>query len=316
MEDLDSMAVLTPLSKEDFQAILNEYNLGEYESHKHFSHALSNTVYKVKTSKKTVILKLFEHGKRDVINLEIKIMALLEREGLSPKLFKTKKGEYLSHYKKLLIIQEYFEGRHVQRFNNQEARRFGVFIGELHKNLKRLDKEMQAHDLGFQFKKNGSVYDSLNINLDQEFKWLNKALKSVKEENLKIGIIHGDLSSSNILKNKKGLFMLCDWDDARKDFLVYDIAVLIGNFMVKPSIVYRNQIREFLKSYQKLIKLNNDEKRATYYFVLHSLLSGLEYASKQKRIHKDENINKWMLKQEKKYITIKNLGLEKFLSLF
>lgn len=121
------MSILTQLNRVEFEEILDNYNLGIYKSHKHFSHALSNTVYKVKTSKGTVIIKLFEHELKQVIDFQIRIMDKLTKTGLSPKLYKAKSGKYLSTFKKPLIIQEFFEGKHVQSFTTQEAVIFGHF---------------------------------------------------------------------------------------------------------------------------------------------------------------------------------------------
>lgn len=309
------MHILTLLNPNDFQVILDRYTLGTYKSHKHFAHALSNTVYEIKTSKKIVIIKLFEHESKDVIDFQIKIMVTLEKNELSPKLFKTKSGKYVSYFKKPLIIQEYFEGKHVQTLSNGEAENFGTFLAQLHKSLRELDKG-QRWKIGYQFRKDKCSYKAPNLNLNKEFESLNKLLKEINQNKLKIGVIHGDLSGSNILKNKKSKIMLCDWDDARKDYLVYDLAILIGNLMVKPNKLYKNQIKELLKSYQIQIKLNEDEKKAIYYFILYSLLSGLEYAAKQRKIHKEKKISKWMIKHEQKYMTIKNRGFKEFSSLF
>lgn len=134
------MSILTILNKEEFQKILDFYNLGKYKVHRHLAHALSNTLYKVKTSRGTVIIKLFEHESKDIIDFQIKIMKILEANGLSPKLFSTKDGKHVIKFKKPLIVQAYFEGRHVQKLSNQEAKNFGTFLVQLHKSLSVLDK--------------------------------------------------------------------------------------------------------------------------------------------------------------------------------
>lgn len=306
------MPILTSLTKKEFQKILDKYDLGEYKSHEHISFALSNTIYKVETSKNKVIIKLFEHEDRKVINLQIKIMEKLEKKKLSPKLFKTKEGKYTYKLKKPLIVQKFFEGKHLKKFTNRESEDFGTFLAKLQKILKTLGKK-ERWKIGYQFKKNNSKYNSIKINLSEEFKFVSKSLKEVNQKNFKIGTIHGDLSSSNILKNKQGKIMLCDWDDARKDYLIYDLAILIGNFMVSEGKVYNHQISELIKSYQSLIKISENDKKAIYYFALHSLLWGLEYGAKQFKKHKEKGIKKWMIKQERKYITIKKFGLQKFL---
>mgnify|MGYP001578489679 CR=1 FL=1 len=85
--------------QKEIQKILDRYDLGEYKSHNHFSYALTNTVYKLKTNKETLIIKLFEHENKRVIALQTKIMDLLAKEGLSSKLFKTKQGKFVYYYK-------------------------------------------------------------------------------------------------------------------------------------------------------------------------------------------------------------------------
>lgn len=56
--------------------------------------------------------------------------------------------------------------------------------------------------IGHQFKKTACSYKSPNIDLDNEFKSLHRSLKEIRPEELNLGVIHGDLSSSNILKKK------------------------------------------------------------------------------------------------------------------
>lgn len=312
------MPILTPLTRLEFQKILDDYHLGTYKSHKHFAHALSNTIYKVTTSQHTLILKFFEHEDKQAINLQIKIMKTLEKKNLSPKLYKTPSQKIISHFKKPFMIQEYFEGKEVKRLTSQETKDFGIFLAYLHLCLKKLKITPNPWKIGYQFKRKESSYQSPTLDLDTEFKHLYQALQGIPQDQLHLGIIHGDLSGANILKNRKGRIMLCDWDDARKDYLVYDLAVFIGNLMVQSQTINQLGIRNFFQGYQTLISFNESEKHAMYYFILNSLLWGLEYGSKQKEIHKEKErgIVQWMLKHEKKYLMIKKLGLQKFLTYF
>ena len=112
--------------------------------------------------------------------------------------------------------------------------------------------------------------------------------------------------------------MLCDWDDARIDYLVYDLAVFIGNMFIKPQKLYTQTIKSFLQGYQTITSLNEEEKKAMYYFIQNSLLWGLEYGAKQKQIHteKEKGITSWMVNHEKKYLRIKKIGIYNFLKCF
>ncbi|MHA1829186.1 MAG: hypothetical protein ACTSX6_11135 [Candidatus Heimdallarchaeaceae archaeon] len=60
---------ITDLSKKDFENILENYNIGKYNSSKHIPWALENTVYILKTTKGKFVLKVFEES-------DIKFMAL------------------------------------------------------------------------------------------------------------------------------------------------------------------------------------------------------------------------------------------------
>ena len=162
------MAIITKLSKKDFSAIIKNYKIGKHTNHIHIDWALTNTVYKLKTTKGKFILKIFENARPDFIEFQVKLMRFLKKNGIPvPKLIKTDKGKNLLIYKnKNILVQEFIEGS-IREFYNKEllkdiAGKFGLMCKKL-QNLKIQDKSEWKKDYQFIRQKGDMIISGFNF---------------------------------------------------------------------------------------------------------------------------------------------------------
>lgn len=105
------MPIITQLEKQDFEKILNRYDIGRYKSHKHINWALQNTVYIFSTSKGDYVLKIFETASERAVNQQIKIINYLTSKNIPvATILKAKNKKEVAFYKdKPFIIQIFLE---------------------------------------------------------------------------------------------------------------------------------------------------------------------------------------------------------------
>lgn len=297
------MVILTQLDKRDFEKIAEQFKLGHYRSSKHNSNALSNTVYELKTTNGKYILKIFEDVREDWVKFQAHIIHVLtDAKVATPPLIKSINGrDYIKYHRKPLLVQEFFKGRRPKKFTNSQVYDFGITLARMHQTLAKI-KGGNYWRNNSQFIMKKIVYEINDLKLNNEFKKIVFQIRRLKVNKLKKGIIHSDLHDDNLLMNNKTTFII-DWDDVHRDFYAYELAVFIGTVLVKRKRVYRNQIRLFLKGYETITQLTDEEKRAIYYFIGHRLLLAIDWGMRQLKKHPDlkKNIQSWLFEFIEKY---------------
>lgn len=313
------MTVITPISKEDFEKILKNYKIGRYKSHRHLWVALQNTVYLLKTTKGKFVLKIFESANKLFHRYEVKVMEFAQKNKVStPKIIKTNVGESIFVYKnKDAIIQEFAEGRHPKHFDNNLIRDCANKIGLLNKKLLRL-KVLENKDwkIGHEFYPPKERLEKVgNFDSKKELERYLNNIKKINKSELRKSIIHSDLCDPNMLVKNNKLTAILDWDDTHKDVLVYELAVFIGQCLIKQNNVNKEKVVLFLREYQKHIKLNNEEKKALYYFIKHRYLGALAWCMTQRKLHKDrrKEISRWIACTIRQYKNFDKISVEEFL---
>ncbi len=134
------MTILTKLDPEEFQKILEEYNLGNYKSHKHVSWALQNTIYIIKTTQETVVLKIFENSELPFINFQLQIMQYIAKHKIPvAEVILTKKGKSIFIFKgKKIMLQKFLNGKVPRQFTFVLIKDIAQKLGALDKTLLKL----------------------------------------------------------------------------------------------------------------------------------------------------------------------------------
>ena len=316
------MAILTNLKKEDFNKILNNYNIGKYKSHKHIQRALGNTVYILKTTKNKFILKIFEKSDPNFIEFQIKVMKLFEKEKLpTPKIISTKNNKPLLIYNKnRIMIQEFIEGISPETFSNTLIKDIAQKQGKMNSSLLKLKltgKYIWGTDYQFSPIEFGA-YSFGNFNIEKENKLLVQELNEINKKKLKKSIIHGDFHSANFLVKKDKLVAILDLDDVHEDFLIQEVANLISHTFINLDSIKEEQLKIYIKEYEKQVKLNEEEKKAIYFFIKHRFLSVIGWHLQQLKKHMDqkEDIEKTVIEHIKLYKSFSKISLNEFMKMF
>ncbi len=316
------MAILTNLKKEDFNKILNNYNLDKYKSHKHLPQALGNTVYLLKTTKNKFILKIFEKSDPKFIQFQIKVMKLFENSKLpSPKIIPTKNNKSLLIYNEnRIMIQEFVEGKTPKTFSNALIKNIAQAQGKMNTSLLKLElkgeytwgKDYQFSPIEF------GAYSFGNFNIKNENKLFLKELKNLNKNKLKRSIIHGDFHSANMLVKKDKVVTIIDLDDIHEDFLVQEVSNFIAHTFIGLKSIKKDQMEIYIREYEKHVKLNEEEKKAIYFFIKHRFLSVIGWHLQQLKKHMDqkESIEKIVIEHIKLYKSFSKISLNDFIRMF
>lgn len=315
------VGIITKLSKNDFESILANYDIGKYVSSKHISWALQNSVYFLKTTKNKYVLKIFEQASTNFIKYQIKLTNFLANKKTPvAEILKTKKHEELLIYKnKKILIQKFLEGKHPKKFTKTLLKDIAKKLAIMNKHL--LTLEISGGDswkVDHQFKeishKNKII---LGIDFDKDESDLLKSLNELNKKKLRKSVIHCDFHGSNLLVKNNKLNAVIDWDDSHKDYLAYEIAVFVMDSFVSHNRINKDQIKFFFKEYQKHLKLKEEEKKAIYFFTKTRFLGVIFWFVKQMSLHPDlkKSLKKNLKKIINKYLIFKKLSLEEFMLL-
>jgi homoserine kinase type II len=316
------MGILTKLSKNDFKEILLKYKIGKYKSHVHIDWALTNSVYKITTTKGKFILKIFEDADPKFIRFQIKIIDFLEKNKVPvAKISKMKNGQEILIYKrKRIIIQKFMEGQYQEKYDEKTLKDVGKNFGLMSRVLLKMKKTGEyTGKVNHQFKSFGIPNIKLNnFDFKKEERKLLFALKEIDRKKLRKSIIHGDFHGVNILIKGDKVSVILDFDDSHEDYIAYEVAIFMIDPFIEELTFDKKAAKKFFKEYQKSLKLNTEEKKALYYFIKQRLLGVIGWHQKQLKIHKDKKkrLLKSLNKMTLKYESFNKITLEDFLELF
>lgn len=252
--------------------ILKEYEINDYLTHE-FIDAKNSYIYHIKTKSGEFILKSQKDNQNFLHEIEYEkiVTDYLYNKGINcQRVLETKN-------KKLVIkIQDkeyhlltYIEGKVLHDEYNKK-----VYMS-VAKNI----ALMQNTLLKFKIKDN--EYEYLNVEKfikDGPFKYFTKKeikdyyelvkdFEKINYKKLRKCIIHGDLSEINIMQHDGKFSGFIDFSYPYNYYLIMDLAYYIANCIIEPA-----WIKDFFTEYNKIIKLNEEEKKALYYFIKMNLL--------------------------------------------
>jgi homoserine kinase type II len=311
------MATLTKLTKKDFENILDNYNIGKYKKHKSIFTG-TNTIYKLTTSKGNFILKIYENASLSFIKYQIRLMEFLRNTKVStPKIIDTKKGKGLLIWKnKRIAIQGFVNGKEVLYANKELAKDMGKKYGILDKTLAKFKEKQNSPWSDEQFKLvKWKINSVCGLDVRKESRNILKEILKLNRKKLRRSLIHRDLCEGNFLTQDNKVTAIIDWDDTREEYTAYEIAIPIMHNLITRREVRKDLIKIFVKEYQKYIKLNNEEKKALYYFAKHRMLSGGSWSYDIIDKHKDQEkeLLEWANGCIDKYKVFSKLSLNEFL---
>ena len=266
------MAVYTKINKKDILYINQKFNTENFTSFQGIKQGIENTNYLLKSNNKKFILTIFEKRvlKKD-IPFFMELMAQLNKSKIDcPRPLRNQNGNYLIKLKnKSACVVSFLEGKDKKKLSLKNCYEIGQMIAQMHlftrrmrlyrknsMNIKNLDPLVKS--IKFKSKKFNNLEKFLKNNFkDITRKWPKK---------LPNGIIHGDLFIDNIFFKKNKLSGFIDFYFAANDYFMYEIAICINAlcFDKKNSkfIINKLKVKNLLKGYQKIKKINLKEKKS------------------------------------------------------
>tara|TARA_Y100000034_G_scaffold77514_1_gene93145 strand:- start:288 stop:1226 length:939 start_codon:yes stop_codon:yes gene_type:complete len=306
------------LKKENFQEILELYDIGKYMNHNLLEDVLENDVYILKTNKGKYILKVLKNVNLKDFREQLDLIDFLHKKKvLVVKNIKDKKSNEIIKYKNdKLIIQGFIEGIHPKRMSNILIKDIALNIAKMHLALLNSKFKMK--------RKVAHKYKKKDLTNCPKIDYVNKLqnnlisnLSTFKDKKLRVARIHSDLSEVNILVKNNKLKSFIDFDDSDYDYIVYELAIFIAHIFVRSKIVHKKKITLFLREYQKHIKLNVDEKNLLYYLVKYRLFGILYWYFKYTKLHpeKTKQFEKGINRSLSRLERFDKTSLESFLEL-
>jgi homoserine kinase type II len=304
------------LNKIDFDSILSHYLIGMYVSHKHIPKALENTVYFIKTTKGTYILKIFEQTREKSIKNQTKIQEFLASKNNSvPKIILNNFGKGIGYYnKKPIQIQEFAKGKRV-KLTNYLIKEYGKCIGKVDSDLMKLNlPNFYPWGKEFEFKQM-KIFSCKKIDLKKEHEKLLKEIKRLDKEKLSRSIIHGDLNLDNSLVYKNKINAIIDFGDSHTGFTVTDPMLFVCDEIITPEKINYAKIKLFLREYEKYIKLNNEDKKAMFLFAKLRCLYSMNWCNQMAKKHGQNNRTKCLFKEYyAKYALLSKININDFIN--
>lgn len=256
------MAVFTSLKKIEIKKILDDYDIGSLKKFHGITEGIENTNYFIKTSRKKIILTIFEKRvqNRDV-PFFVNLMDMMQKKGFKcPKPIKNKKNKVIFKIKnKPAIIVSFLEGKSKKNLNNKECFHIGKEIAKFHQISSKL-KIKRKNTLGLKtwFK----MYEQTkkyNAQYSLKLKSYLNAYKNNKPKKLSSGIIHADLFPDNIFfKNGKFSGFIDFYFSCNESFL-YELAICINALCFDKNKINKIKIKNLLKGYNSIIKIKSNE---------------------------------------------------------
>ena len=248
------MSVFTPVSRDEAAAFLGHYTLGEVESLEGIAQGVENTNFFLTTTTGEYVLTLFEHIPRDDLPFYVGLMDHLARhEVRCPVPMRRDDGELLGELNgKPAVIVTRLPGAPRAKPTPHDCRLAGEMLGRIHEAGVEYDGSLdnwrgRAWREGFARKLEARISRPEADLIESE----NRFQSGHPDDELPVGIIHGDYFHDNVLWDEDGAAGVIDFYFACDDALAYDVAIAVNDWCVNPDATLdARRTRAFLQGYE------------------------------------------------------------------
>jgi homoserine kinase type II len=262
------LADYTNLTKQEAGEILALYGVSNLEELTALSLGISNSNYKVVAAGKSYLLKVSNDKDQKELEQEQDILNIIKEAGyeysLKPYQCLNKKSVY--EFKEFFgVLFPFIEGIPPGP-SDTTCYEIGLALAKLHSLELTGKKEQvrQASEVGFGSKEVLEYINSENaeqVFVDNFLEAFPDKLKGISTIVFPSGIIHGDLYYDNTLFQNDHIYAVLDFEQAGWADYIFDIGISIsGTCLEKGRIIYP-LINSFMKGYESIRTLNEDEKR-------------------------------------------------------
>lgn len=262
------MSVYTEVAQQELQSFLGQYSVGELIEYQGISAGVENTNYFVTTQGGDYVLTLFENISAQDLPFCLGLTAFLAEHGLpcahpvvrnDGRLFAELNGRPAALVQRL-------SGRTLQRSQIELAhcQAIGDFLGRMHKVTARFELN-RADNRWTQWRKDCAqqLTPCLTLSQSQQLAEELTAQQALDWSLLPCGIIHADLFHDNALFNGHRLAGVIDFYNACSGPLLYDLAILVNDWCIRPDLSLDEQkYQALLLSYQQQRPITDGEREA------------------------------------------------------
>lgn len=260
------MSVYTEVGRDDLNAFLADYSLGELVSFRGISEGIENTNYFVTTSQGEYVLTLFEQHDFDELGYFLHVMSFFFEHGIpSAHPAADSNGDYLKMLcgrPAALVIR--LAGRGVDTVATiEQCRAIGDILGRMHLAGQEFPFRQQ-NPRGAAWREQTASQLEAYLS-DDENALLSDEIKSQRHFDtldLPWGVTHTDLFRDNALFDGDELKGIIDFYYACDEYLTYDLAVAINDWCVdEHGLVDPERYRELMQAYLRHREFTDEEIR-------------------------------------------------------
>jgi homoserine kinase type II len=232
------MSVYTKIEREELEAFLTHYAVGQLLEFQGISDGIENTNYFVTTTGGRWVLTLFETIAQDELPFFLSLMAHLDAHGIpSPAPVADNNGDFLRLFKgKPAALVQRLSGKHVKTPNITQCAAMGGVLARLHVAATSFSRN-RANPRGPHWW-HQTAHSLLTRLAPEDAELLHDELAyqdSFRHLQLPRGIIHGDLFHDNALFQGDRLSGVIDFYYACDDVLLFDVAIAINDWCSHPD---------------------------------------------------------------------------------
>lgn len=261
------------------EMILGQYDLGSLKSFSFFERGAVNTNLQVFTDKGVYVMKVIEERSVEELMFQLEVMEYLRGCEIPVSVPVTSvAGSYHVFFcGKPVVIFTYIKGSHVDHPNDKLWSDVSRTVLKLNACLEifmpnHAPWEKYADDFSAERAWEDTIGRTEEV---RSFARVIEEIKSIECKKLRSRVVHGDLSETNILAWGDTVSGVIDFDEARLDYVVYDMAIFIAQTCFVENRLARNRLVNFLREAKKSGQLNELECSVLPVFVRRRLLSSV-----------------------------------------
>ncbi|MCG8683263.1 MAG: homoserine kinase [Desulfobacterales bacterium] len=278
------MADYTKLDIKEIHTLLENYDLGTFESVEPLSGGQANSSYKIKTKKGWFTLSVCdEKTAQELLTMTRVLKRLSEHSFKSTRLICTTNGKpFVDYQSKPVYVKEFIDAEVIRDLDESMLNQVGSAMAILH-GIEAPDDLPQAFPYG-----RASFDEILKIDIDHPFKnWLEKKtvfLDSALDLSMAKGFIHGDIFWDNLLFKKGRLAAVLDFEEACHYYLLYDLGMASVGCCAENGQFITKKIKALLKGYQISRPLTDKEKELFRPFLVYAATAATFWRFRQYNI--------------------------------
>lgn len=278
------MADYTRLSTDIVKKLLDQYDLGKFESATPLDGGQANSSIQIKTRTGDYTLSVCDEKSAEEIQSLTRVLAYLETHGFptTPLVRPKNKKTFIDYDGKPVYIKRFLPGRVCPTLSPDMRYQIGLTMAKLH-SLEPPTGVPEQFPYGIK-----SFEEIFTAKISHPYvEWLKKKkvfIKKAIDPTMEKGFIHGDIFWDNLLFSKDTLVAILDFEEACTDYKLFDIGMAAVGCCAKNGLFSMDQVQQLLNGYQVMIPLTTAEKKQLKIFMEYAAVAASFWRFRQYNI--------------------------------